>query len=351
MTTDKLTVLRPLNMGQLLDQAIRFYRRSFFKFVGIVMLMLIPVTITQVLINLAASSISANALSGRYGYSIFTPAYFATLGGTLVQSLVSMLLLQGVAGAAMTRAVADQYLGRSTGFLEAYRRIGRSWLPLVGALLLSLLLSLVIILWTIIPCAGWFTGIGIVLIFRLVVVPMIAPVVVIENRSPLNAITRAWDLVRRRFWWVAGFVVLLLLFGYLVAYGPALVAGALLTISVQTWTETFIDPQLLVIAIGAIVSMILNLIYQPLLLTATTLLYFDLRIRSEGLDLAVQAEKTLDEQVEMTTIAAQSPQERTTGLFTWAEMGYFAAISVGALALLFVVPFGITALGLIFFRM
>jgi len=46
---------------------------------------------------------------------------------------------------------------------------------------------------------------------------------------------------------------------------------------------------LLSTVIQTLVTMIFSLLYLPLQLTAMTVVYFDLRVRSEGLDLALQS--------------------------------------------------------------
>lgn len=42
MSATDLSYLRPLSLGQLFDQAIRLYRRNFWKFVGIIAVVQIP---------------------------------------------------------------------------------------------------------------------------------------------------------------------------------------------------------------------------------------------------------------------------------------------------------------------
>ena len=76
---------------------------------------------------------------------------------------MQVFLVQGIATGALARAVGDNYLGKKTGILDAYRGIGRSWISLVGALLLLGILSIIVMLWwVIVPCIGWFTGLGMI---------------------------------------------------------------------------------------------------------------------------------------------------------------------------------------------
>src|SRR5207253_4598999 len=112
----------------------------------------------------------------------FSPAYLASQAGALIITIVSFVLVQGVATAAITRAVADNYLGRPTGFSEAYRRIGQSWLPLLGTLFLAAILGIGLFIWFLVPCVGWATGLGVLAFYGAVIVPLVAPIVVLEHK-------------------------------------------------------------------------------------------------------------------------------------------------------------------------
>ena len=45
METSAVPVLRPLRLGELLDQAVRIYRRNFLTFIGIIALVYIPYSV------------------------------------------------------------------------------------------------------------------------------------------------------------------------------------------------------------------------------------------------------------------------------------------------------------------
>ena len=47
METSALPALRPLGPGELLDQAIRLYRRNFLTFIGIIAVVYVPVMVLQ----------------------------------------------------------------------------------------------------------------------------------------------------------------------------------------------------------------------------------------------------------------------------------------------------------------
>ena len=68
-----------------------------------------------------------------------------------------------------------------------------------------------------------------------------------------------------------------------------------------------------------------SLFYLPLQLAAVTLMYFDLRVRTEGFDLAVLANVTPT--VIPSALASQVAPSVSTPLITGSELGYFVLLS------------------------
>lgn len=350
MTVATAPPLRPLGIGELLDRAIRLYRQNFLKFIGIIAIMQIPLSALQLLTSLLTVSNIPTPFSIEGSgpppdpADIFSPTYFIGIIGSLVLGIISFLLIQGVATAALTRAIAGSYLGESLGITEAYRKIGRAWLPLIGALILAILLSIVLGIWLLIPCVGWFTGIGILAFFWMVIVPLIAPVIVLEQQAATGAIRRAWDLARRRFWWVLGFVLILFIFSQLVITGPV----TLITVGFQfAFGGNPFEFFTLQTIIQSVVGLLFSLIYLPLQLTAITLMYFDLRIRTEGFDLTVLSTSSSDSPAEFSELVALAPRSERGNLVTMNEMGYFVLVSLGAFVLYIILIFIFGGIGLL----
>jgi len=332
MTAAAAPLLRPLRLPELLDQAIRLYRNNFLKFIGIFAIPYIPVLVFQTITsNFSSSSMLNWSTSFDPTTEVFPPMgpFFASMAVSFLTILVSVFLLQGVATAALTRAVADAYTGKSVGILDTYRRLGGSWARLILAILLVMVLSAGFFIWFLVPCVGWFTGFGLLLFFALVVSPLVAPVVVLEKNGVMASVRRAWDLARSRFWWLFGFVVVLYIFGQLVVTGPVLLANFALQ-SVLAADPATVQQQLLVrIVIQSLITMFFSLLYSPLQLTAMTLVYLDLRVRSEGLDLAMQ---TAQVQPGVIPLPETTGQPRTR-LLTGTDVGYFTLLSFGAMGI------------------
>jgi hypothetical protein len=320
--------LRSLTLGEILDRAVRLYRQNFINFVGIIAMVQVPLSIIQLLLSLYTTNNPVNVPSGATSYQeiiqgMFNSGYFDRAGVQFLLSLSSFVLVQGVATAALTRAIADNYLGRKTDMLEAYQRIGGSWVRLIGVIILMVFLYIGLAIWLIIPCIGWISGPGIFMYVALVVGPLVAPAVVLENFGA-GAIRRAWELVRRRFWWALGFMIILALFNQLIIAGPSTLATLFLQYVLRNQSsESYLFMRTL---IQTIVNLGASLFYLPLQLAAITLMYFDLRVRTEGFDLAVLAGTPPSEDVPGLT--SQAGLAVSTPLITSSELGNFVLLSV-----------------------
>ena len=342
MTTARMTKLRPLGMGELLDHAFRLYRRNFFTFIGIIAIVQVPLTLLTLLTTLLATN---QMITNAYNYTgpapesvwdILGPNFGWGMLGTFIIGIIGFVLLQGLATAALTRAVAGDYLGEPLGFIDAYRKVGKSWSKVVLALLLGGLISIALMLfWIIIPCIGWFSGIGMLYFFSGIVMQMVPAIIVLERQTPGSAIRRGWDLARRRFWWVVGFVALLYVFNQVIVTGPVtlinwILQNATSNLAAQSPTMQFTVTNV----IQSLMTLVMTLIYLPLQLAALTLLYFDLRVRTEGFDLAWTAERALDADAALEDIVAQAPPPETGSLVTGNEIGKFVLLTIGSVILI-----------------
>jgi hypothetical protein len=358
MAASSLPSLRPLGVGELLDQAIRLYRRNFLNFIGIIAVVQIPIGLLQLVLALLAVNGANPAFTVSRGApppSPFTPVFLAAEAGNFLVVIISFVLVQGVATAAMTRAVADNYLGTPTGFAGAYRRIGRAWLPLIGTLFLAGLFALLLGVWFLVPCVGWATGLGLLAFFGAVIIPLIAPVVVLEQKSGYRAMRRGWDLARRRFWPVIGFVALMFLFNLIVVTGPnllitAIFNGLMFGAGARAGAGSVGGLATAQIVIESLLTLVFSLLYLPLQLIGFTLLYLDLRVRTEGLDLAMLTQDAAAVAAASTgtdpdaVLNLQAPPAESGGLITGRELGYFFALTLGFGAIYVVLVGGFAAI-------
>jgi hypothetical protein len=107
-----------------------------------------------------------------------------------------------------------------------------------------------------------------------------APVVGAERLGPVKAMRRSARLVARRFWPVLGLIILssivMTLFGYAIGLVPTAVSLLVGTDGLG-WVLT------------AASGILTALITMPVVAATTVLIYLDLRVRTEGLDLELDA--------------------------------------------------------------
>jgi hypothetical protein len=115
------------------------------------------------------------------------------------------------------------------------------------------------------------------------------PSVVLERLGPGRAIARSWSLTTGSFWRLFGIKLLTYIIIFLAIFiielpfglagGGVVFAGGITKVSTETTTVIILS------ALGAIVA---STIMDPMKCGVTVLLYLDLRMRREGLDLALQ---------------------------------------------------------------
>lgn len=276
MTNFELPVLRPLSVGPLFDRAFRLYRKNFAVFIGVVALTQIPLAILNVLVS---------------GYATSQMIASRNTAVPVLSFLVIMAtaLLTQIGTAALTQAIADDYLNKPVTLSGTFQRIKRDWVRLIGTfILLGLVmfgLLIPVVLVAIIPCLGPViavvasVGLGLVIGTINYLLPC---VVILEKDGGRSALKRAWQLVSLRFWWVVGYVFLLGLLNWAIVLGPtALIAFFVTQIDSLEPLVASMSEQ--------VIQLLVTAIFTPLQLTAITLMYFDLRIRYEGFDLMVLA--------------------------------------------------------------
>lgn len=342
MSQPTLPYLRPLTLGEILDHSVRLYRRNFLDFIGILALVLVPMTVFRMILfegMLKPWLLARGAVipPGNEYSSGLDVQYLEMVFGQIF-SILELVVMQCVAATALTRAVCDTYLGKGIDMIEAYKRLGLSWLRMFGVLLLFGLVLVAAGIWTLVPCIGWLTGAGLVLYLYMVVFQMLTPAVVLENRGA-SALRRAWDLCRRRFWWMLSVSAIVFLFSQIIIIGPTAFLNVLVTYFLAAGSD--IPNQTLIATIlGYLIGLASRLFYVPLQITALTLVYFDLRVRTEGFDLLLQAGEMQMPGIEPARLVSAMPPTPRTSLVNSKEITYFLGLTLLGVG----VPVGLYAL-------
>lgn len=255
--------LRPLEIGDILDETFRMYRRNFPVLAGLSVLFSIPLAALSgygyfEFFNFVTSqATSSNPTDLSNFYSSLVP-----LGAGLIVNLAVLpFLYGGVAYAACQAAI-----GNPITMWGAIKGAFRRYLQVAGYYLLFSLMALAFCLFPlwIWIAVGWIA---------------VLPAMFVENIGLGAAMGRSWRLVQGR-WWRTFFVLLLV---FVLNYVVSFALGAFLYLG-QVLLSIFLSPYLaLAIYEGAVV--LVSALINPILLIAIVLIYFDLRVRKEALDL------------------------------------------------------------------
>jgi len=291
--------LRPLGIGELLDGAISSIRRN----PAITLLIGAAVAlVSQVLSVLAiypflpdAAAIEEDATFGEV---------MSELSGFLSANLVVAILgwLAGVIATGMlTVLVSRQVIGRQSTLGDVWERSRPRLLRLIGLAAIQPIIFGLILLVGVAPGIGLAfasTGAGAALaviggLAALVVVAYLyvsfavaAPALMLEKQPVFRSLGRSRHLVRGKWWRVLGITLLASIITTFVAgiIGTPfqLVGGGFTVITDPNATG---NPSLLGLMIGAIGGVLGSMITLPFSAAITVLLYVDLRIRKEALDI------------------------------------------------------------------
>jgi len=303
--------LRPLGLGEIWDGAFRAFRQNPKVMVGLSAI----VVVASQLVSLVATLLLTRDLVGlleQLGSDAGTLS-FSDVAGTLQRSIplylvvtllqaVAVLVLNGMLIVAVSRAV----LGRTVSLGQLWRETRRRLPALVG---LSVVLSLVPALVGLVALApgvlvlvgaGGDTSIGVgvaltllgalvwaaVAVFLWIRWALATPALLLERLTVRQAVRRSSRLVKGTFWRTLGILLLTLVVVYAVVaavgFPFSAIGQAVSVVAVGSDDpRTAIVVQQLIASVGAILG---SVVAYPFLASVTALVYVDLRMRREGLD-------------------------------------------------------------------
>lgn len=295
--------LRPLTLPELLDRAFGLYRRHLWLFIGI---MAVP-SAFAVALNVMVESMKyvtgANAAvaPGTVPDSAQMALVGLAFGLGMMVVLAAYLIVYMVALGATTLAVSEIYLDRGATIPEVYSRMRRSVWPLlrllivmgvrgvsvfVGGVLLAGMLGGVVSealgspVWLMLIMSVGMAVSFVLLGFMTIRWGVAVPAMVLEDLGARASIRRSIELTRGRRWRVLLLAVCATMITYAVmalSQGPFLIGAAV----VGPETRTGFGLALVGTVLGAIATSFTG----PIMIIGLALLYYDARIRDEGLDL------------------------------------------------------------------
>jgi hypothetical protein len=336
MTATTFPKLQPLGFGELLDRAIRIYRKNFVPFSAIVAIIQTPLVVLQLvgaLITVLSAPTVNNFTPGQPPTDPFTllgPGYFVGQGLTLIVGIVSFFA-SGILYALVIRGTSDSYINNeSVSIGSTFRKASPAFGRILLTMLFTILVGLALLIWFIIPCFGWISAPGLLVFGSWVIYPLILICCTLEGQGPTGSYRRAWDLSRRRFWWTLGFAFVVIIFGVAVTFGPSLLAGVGLGFLLRT--DFFSNNPAMSAALNTIiqslVQLVITILIYPIQIIGFTLMYFDLRVRTEGFDMALDTANTDVAAAGMTDVVTQAPAPERGRPITGKEIGYFCLLSI-----------------------
>lgn len=310
--------LRPLSIGDIYQgafAAIKTNARTMFGFTAALLgvVLVISIATNYAIINL----VLPNYLSPSSPYAaVFTSlsGSFSQLGGSLLQVLATVLL-SGLIVVAVSRSV----LGRVASSKEVWERTKSKFLPLIG---LNIITSIISGLMMIIGIVVFFVllasvastaktdreflqdlGVSLVGLLILMVISALvssylsikfsvaSPAMVLENLGVFAAIGRSWSLTRGNFWRLFGINILTAIITSMVAgifVGIADALGAIFIVVGSSSPEDVIASLNTTYILIMVMSTIAQLLILPFTSSVNALLYIDLRMRKEGLDVELR---------------------------------------------------------------
>jgi len=262
--------LRPLSIGELLDRTFSLYRRHFILFVGISQLLVLALQLVQIVLTPAQVAVARPAASEFQGASPILAAggavgIFMLAIAAIVVYLVAYLFSQG----GTVYAVSELYLGRTTTIGQSLSRMRGELLSLFGVVFLNGLVTGLCFLLLVIP--------GIYMACRLCVC---IPAALLENLGPRESLERSFGLTKDN----AGRAFLIFLLYVVILYAAIFLVDIPIGIGAQSAAH---DPAMLRVwtALMQIGNFVAGVLVTPILTIASSIFYFDLRVRKEAFDL------------------------------------------------------------------
>jgi len=269
-------------LPELLDELFRLYRRHFSLIIGVALLVAVPGLVWQLVTGtyrLTASSYANLLTTPGSATPTFSSQQLQNLSGAFALAGLGGLILVPFSIGAVTRAVTDVALGRPATIGSVLRETLARYFPLLGFVAL---VFLIFIVWVIAVAIGFvllvvpglavvFGGVYLAVRWSLSVAAMMA-----EDIGPIRGMSRSWNLVSGQWWRTLGIILIVLIMRAIIGAALGFLFGIIAGVAASG------DIQLAVVAVG---STILGAIISPLVTIAIVLLYFDLRVRKEGLDL------------------------------------------------------------------
>lgn len=292
--------LRPLSLGEIFDGAFGAIRHNPRVMLGMSALVVVIATVVGALLGWAFSGYFADFFfslpseSGLGGMeNDFAMLYSSTLGTGLTTSLATPIV-----SGLLTVSIGQSVIGRKATTGEVWSQVGRrAWFLIGFSLLLGLAWVVAVALVVLLVVLGFTatTGLGVVLL--VVALPgllalavwvgtrtgLVPPALALEGQPFWATVRRSWLLTRGSFWRLFGIYLLAYVAMYVVVQivvSPFSIVSTFLLAAGQGFVANAL------LALGVALSTIVMTLFLG---SVVALLYIDVRMRREGLDVELAA--------------------------------------------------------------
>jgi hypothetical protein len=268
--------LQPRGVGEILDGGFEVLRFRFVTLMTITTLFGVPLYALPTLLRIASGGSRASVLDAQSSIlRVFTSEGGTDNSGTLMGFVAAVggALALAIVGVAVAHLVTSWLMGGDPTFRDTLGHVARRGPVLGGAWALALLVKGL----GVITCVGW--------IFTIPLLMVLSPVVSCERIGPIASVRRTWRLSRPRWGMLAGLAIV----SALVTSILWLVLSAISTLVLQIWKDAS-----WVWAASAVVGVVIQLLLLPIQAAWASLAYVDLRVRTEGLDLELEADELFE---------------------------------------------------------
>jgi hypothetical protein len=267
--------LRPMTVADILDGGFAVVKARPKRILGLTAAFVVP---TQLAVALLQRDVVTDGSLVEFLSSDPTVQDEPVTGGDLAAQWVALginLIVPAIAlvciAAALGHLVGQWVMGRDAPAGELAGVIGRRWWALLASFVVVKLAE-----------AGSLFGCYVGILFVMPLFVVVAPAIGVEGVTGMAALGRSVSLVRHRYFPVMGIAVLMGLVSFLLTTALSALPQAIVGWSGEWWP---------LLTVGNIVA---TTVTMPFVAAATVLLYFDLRVRSEGLDIEMAAGRVFD---------------------------------------------------------
>jgi hypothetical protein len=256
-----------MTASDILDGGFSILKQAPATIVAFTAVFIVPIQLFGAWLNRDVSGFDFDEVVQQSDMSFEVGGSAGSASAAIVLQLGPMVALVFVA-AAIARLVGAWHVGHDLSLGELLRgSLPRAWALLASFVLVHVAESIAVI-GVVVPLAvmTWFL--------------VTAPVIGAERVGPIAAMRRSSQLVSRRFWNVLGLALLCFLVEQLFENAIALIPMVV---------SLFVGTEGVAWVLPAVVGLLTQLITIPFVAGVTVLIYLDLRVRTEGLDLELRA--------------------------------------------------------------